>query len=466
MGALRVSFAFSLAVVVIAYGCVGESSVAPGSGAHTGVSANAGRVSMHAGEGGGSGEGGRREPGRGGRGGSSGAEAKGGAGGKGGGGSSSHGGNGGKGVAGKPAGGGSGNGGSGGKCETTDDLHQVGGNSGCDRDAVETCCTGDTSWPREEGYYDRDVPDCGEPRTCSAVVCLYDRQDTTETVGIGLKCCEDKRWHFVRGEYQLADPGYTYQGLYEVEPLSPPCGGATWPSESALHFDGAGYLELPTRGTARTPSVELWFRTTEPSGPLLSSATTTYALYLSGGRVCFFPDVAAEACTTAADYADGEWHHAAVTVDVFDGGLTALVVDGTIEQRMAVDVDVEITAFTAGRGRLGASSTLAYFTGELDEIRAWDDPRDRFQLLDYQRTRLVDPVIAWRLLGYWPLEESGSAEITANLAAPEKLVPSCEPGNPCPDEGASGAGGAPAARDGMLVDFDFSSSPWLDDGAF
>jgi hypothetical protein len=269
--------------------------------------------------------------------------------------------------------------------------------------------------------------------------------------------------------------GYTNSEVNRVEQLSPPCGGTAFPSASALHFDGAGYLELATRGTSRTPSFELWFRTTEPTGPLLSSTTTAHTLYLSLGRVCFYPDSEMhELCTAADEFADGAWHHAAVAVydeDYFDPsyasvGFTALVVDGTVEPQANIADAASVSSFTAGRGRIGASATLQSFTGDLDEIRIWTEPRDRFQLLDYSSTRLTAPVVMSRLLGYWPLEASASSTTTENLAAPEPRNAGCDLDNPFPDSEAAGASGASSSPDGVLVDFDLTASPWLDAGAF
>jgi hypothetical protein len=348
---------------------------------------------------------------------------------------------------------------------TEEDLGH-GGEGVCLRHGVETCCTGSEIWPETPDYYERSVPSCGEPRICAAAVCVSDcRQDAPNTVHPRLKCCEDERWHFVMSGSQFI-PESSLFGLGLPDQLSPPCGGDPHPSLGALHFNGSGYLDLPTRTRSKTPSFELWFRTTAPTGPLLSSTSTAYTLYLSDGRVCFYPSIdAEEVCSEEAGVNDGEWHHAAMSSgavpasDDRDLAYGGIYLDGKLAHRADIAVLGEMSGFTAGRGRIGESSELAYFTGDLDEIRVWGESRGSYQVLDYTRTRLTDEETLPRFIGYWPLEESGSAATTPNMALAEKATDIC-------GEGIGGEGGASAVPDGALVDFDFTSSPWLDQGAF
>jgi len=79
-----------------------------------------------------------------------------------------------------------------------------------------------------------------------------------------------------------------------VAPLPVDCGGPgspAPPSDQALSFNGTtAKLHLPVAPEigAYGAAFELWFKTTESTGSLLAASNEAWALYLSGGKVCFW----------------------------------------------------------------------------------------------------------------------------------------------------------------------------------
>lgn len=324
----------------------------------------------------------------------------------------------------------------------------------------DACCVGD-AWDDTFEYYASEAETCGEPRTCEVIVPYLRCQDTPRGIRAASKCCADGRWHIVGGDSQL-EFNITSSDLVGQQ-LSPPCGGTALPSYHALHFDGASYLDLPV--SPRHPIFELWFRTSEASGPLLASTSTPRRLYLSGGQLCFSPaENGAALCSSEATLADGAWHHAAFSADSDDywpdqhyGGLYA---DGTLRVAGKAQVlSASISAMRAGYGPVDDAGVSAYFVGDLDEIRIWHVERHPYDILDFYATRLTSEAMRNRMAGYFPLEGSGSLTSTENMALAIPLVDECS--------SVGGAGGAgPEPQDGALVGFSSVTSPWLAPGAF
>jgi hypothetical protein len=339
----------------------------------------------------------------------------------------------------------------------------------CEQDAgwagdktYDPCCLGD-AYGNSFEYYATDSPACGKPRTCDVVLAYNYCQDAPRGVQHVAKCCDDGRWHVVSGDLQLedtvADP--------EESQLSPPCGGMVRHSSHALHFDGASYLELPLTYSPHEVIFEIWFRTTAPSGPLLASQSTPHRLYLSGGKLCFSPsEDGSDLCTGETSFADGAWHHAAMSAgslvkyredDIAYGGLYA---DGTLRvPGTPAGFSASIDALRAGYGPLDDPGVSVYFVGDLDEIRIWSNQRHPYEILDFYATGLTGERTMARLLGYFPLEESDVTTTSKNLAL--DIHYDC---NGFPEEGAGGAG--PELPDATLVGFGSGTSPWIAPGAF
>jgi len=315
----------------------------------------------------------------------------------------------------------------------------------------DQCCVGD-SWGDDDEYYDSTPTSCGDARTCDIAIYLGVCQDNGTITQLRSQCCADGRWHVVKGDHQYEPTPYVEYLLEDQR--SPACGGTVWHSSRALHFDGASYLELPVEVGTGYPEVEVWFRTSSPSGPLLAGTSREHRVYLSEGKLCFDSAGANDLtlCTSEASFADGAWHHAAHTRH-------GLYADGTMRVEGYDFNDPEnVTTFRAGYNPVDGA-TPQYFAGDLDEIRIWRQHRHRTAILDYQATRLVDEGTRRRLFGYYPLEQSGSESTASNEALPY-IKPDCE-------GIVAGAGGAEADLPGAaLVGFDFTTSPWIEPGAF
>jgi hypothetical protein len=361
------------AVVWVAYGCGGESETrASRSGAGTGASGRSG-----VGKGGGSGQGGTSAA-------------------RGGGIPELRGGSSGKGESGAPTGGSATGGGTGGGAKGGavgrggtsgrggDDV--VGGaGSGCleelkdawgDSGTFDHCCVGD-SWGYDEDYYDSSPSSCGDARICDVAIYLDVCQDRPFITDLRSRCCADGRWHIVDGDRQYEPESFA---LYLLEDQrSPACDGTVHHSSRALHFDGSSYLELPVEADGIYPEIEIWFRTSVPNGPLLTSTAAEHRLYLSGGKVCFASagTTPLTLCTPEADFADGAWHHAAHT-------LRGVYADGTLRvEGYDANTPGNVTAFRVGYGPVDDGTALEYFVGDLDEIRIWRQRRYQTAILDY-----------------------------------------------------------------------------------
>lgn len=222
----------------------------------------------------------------------------------------------------------------------------------------------------------------------------------------------------------------------------------TGPAGGALHFDGIDdRVAIPgERGGFRRDafSEETWFRTRTSSGALLELHSTVQTgadrtLYLRAGQVCFYvySPMRSSRCS-AARYDDGTWHHVAGTLG--PAGQT-LYVDGVAISRTAsvtssaFDWDTELQL---GYGHIGADATLVHFEGELDEVRLWRITRTATDVqADFRRA--IDPT-SLGLIGYWRMEETGTASVAHDLS--------------------------PARRHGQLEAFGAQPSPWLRGGAF
>jgi hypothetical protein len=226
-------------------------------------------------------------------------------------------------------------------------------------------------------------------------------------------------------------------------------GGDISVNDHALRLDGIDdYLQIPgaTGGANEAAfSSEVWFNTNARTGMLLEVYSTAKtgadrSLYLSAGRVCFyvFAPSYSELCTSAANFDDGAWHHAAGTLGASG---QFLYVDGKPERSeptvtsSAFDFD---TGFRAGYGYIGPNGPLTYFAGELDELRVWSVQRSALDILaNFKRS--IEPTSAG-LQGYWKLDGSLDAATAIDSTS--------------------------GAHDGTLTNFSFSNSPWVSPGAF
>lgn len=227
--------------------------------------------------------------------------------------------------------------------------------------------------------------------------------------------------------------------------------GSASRSSRALRFDGVDDLLEVAPDSAGTDqsgfTVELWFKTTSPAGTLaeefLGGGGTHAArkrLYLQAGAVCGTQAGlgGVTQCTGAATYADGAWHHAALSSSGTEG-TQALCVDGVLQASGPV---IHTSGFIYQQAfRLGCSTSLDqpvdFFRGELDEIRIWTVARSAAELAAARTTTLRSGA---GLEVSLPLEGAGS-----DATAPDA---------------------AGAHRDAALEHFEFAPSPWTAPGAF
>ena len=64
---------------------------------------------------------------------------------------------------------------------------------------------------------------------------------------------------------------------------------------------------------------------------------------------------------------------------------------------------------------------IAYFKGELDEIRIWNSVRSQSQIQDYMCRTLENPLNETNLIGYWRLDE-GSGQVAHDLSGHNHTV--------------------------------------------
>src|SRR5262249_52352261 len=145
----------------------------------------------------------------------------------------------------------------------------------------------------------------------------------------------------------------------------------------AVQFDNASSqsinisaMTVPTS----TVSFGVWFNTSCANCGLASvmtrqNFTRVYdrQLYLSSGNVCadVFNGVRETICSSIANYADGQWHHAA---QVLSGGAQLLYVDGAL----AASGSKGISSYAAtGDVSLGWAPAAAqpYLSGSLDQVQ-------------------------------------------------------------------------------------------------
>ena len=92
-----------------------------------------------------------------------------------------------------------------------------------------------------------------------------------------------------------------------------------------------------------------------------------------------------------------------------------LVVDGVLR---ASNQNIKKSGFDfedsmrLGYGHLGTDAALAYFDGDLDEVRIWNVARSPAEIA-LTRASLVDPALP-ELTGYWRLNDGGSSTSAAD----------------------------------------------------
>ncbi|WP_354430197.1 LamG-like jellyroll fold domain-containing protein [Streptomyces sp. FZ201] len=157
--------------------------------------------------------------------------------------------------------------------------------------------------------------------------------------------------------------------------------------DSAAALTGHGAIEVPSEslGSKTAMSLELWFKTTEPGGVLVTHQNAEFGETPTGWRPMLLVDAdgklrgkfTPEASSILSQKAvtDGEWHHVLLTGNE---GTQALFVDGEVQGTANSGVTttrhphVLIGGGYSSSGWDGQSPGYRNFTGQIDEVAFYD----------------------------------------------------------------------------------------------
>ncbi|MDB2601979.1 hypothetical protein N9Z60_00520 [Gammaproteobacteria bacterium] len=168
---------------------------------------------------------------------------------------------------------------------------------------------------------------------------------------------------------------------------------------NVLAFDGNNDfvrdLEFAPGIFAKKFTVELWFKSDAVNqGYLVQSANSSssspeqkiqYSMRLeAGGSVIagYGGDGSYVSAASSSSYGDGNWHHAAMTLD--SSGLFTLYIDGAaVATDSYVDngATFDSMAFYLGVLTSPSSSNSSYFKGQMRDVRVWVVPRSAAEVL-------------------------------------------------------------------------------------
>lgn len=174
----------------------------------------------------------------------------------------------------------------------------------------------------------------------------------------------------------MANPTTSANGTYAGGVTLGATGGLTNDANKAATFDGSTStvnLGYPAHLKSQSFTVESWFKTTQATGEQTIYRWRPYgvSLRLTAGKLTGgFNDSAGAtfASTSTQTYADGQWHHAAVT---YDGAAVRLYADGALVGTQATTATVFYgTGDQAAIGRDGGATWR--FVGGLDEVAVFN----------------------------------------------------------------------------------------------
>ncbi|AGC77004.1 putative secreted protein (Por secretion system target) [Nonlabens dokdonensis] len=192
--------------------------------------------------------------------------------------------------------------------------------------------------------------------------------------------------------------------------------------ERSINFNaGAQGINLgPVDDFDGSFTTEMWVRTTSPGQVLLAKWQSGVAgrfliIIDNNGKVNISTNVAPFTAdlrpTSSTTISDGQWHHIAYTYDYDTAsslGTIKLYVDGNLE-----DTSIPLTYSTTASGldvNIGRETNAgSFFTGEMDDIRIWNEPRTATQIVGGMFNAV--PVNATGLLRYY----SSNGEDASNL---------------------------------------------------
>lgn len=165
--------------------------------------------------------------------------------------------------------------------------------------------------------------------------------------------------------------------------------------DTAAAFTGDGAVEVPVEslGTKTSMSLELWFKTSEPGGVLVSNQNAEFGEAPASGwtpMLLIDPDgklrgrfsFDANPLLSRETVTDNEWHHVLLTGNE---GIQALFLDGAYQSSTTTGVDTTrfAHAFVGGGysspGWDGQEAGYRNFTGQIDEVAFYDKPLATFR---------------------------------------------------------------------------------------
>lgn len=169
---------------------------------------------------------------------------------------------------------------------------------------------------------------------------------------------------------------------------------------NALHFDGIddtikiSHFERPNIFT-----IELWVKSTEVSSNpnhILAWATNdisngkfTSGILTHYGYISYVEHNGKDfPTTTDVFYADGDWHHIAITRNENSVNNVKFYFDGNMVSESTINIDVKTDNFKIGAISYNKEH-YSHFKGTLDEIRIWNYEKKQTQIQDQMNTILI-----------------------------------------------------------------------------
>jgi len=127
-------------------------------------------------------------------------------------------------------------------------------------------------------------------------------------------------------------------------------------------------------------------------------------------------DISSTTITSDAGIPEDRWTHVAVA---YDGNTISLYLDGELDKQFSDNNGIADsgTPLQIGTNTAGNDN---FFSGQIDEVRIWDDARTKQQILQHYRRELVGNEQA--LLGYWRFNETPGTSVARAAAERPKTA--------------------------------------------
>ncbi|MEQ9052824.1 MAG: LamG-like jellyroll fold domain-containing protein, partial [Marinoscillum sp.] len=190
----------------------------------------------------------------------------------------------------------------------------------------------------------------------------------------------------------------------------------------ALNFDGiADSVDMGSTGDLQISGAltyEVWIKTTQTQGFILGKRNSSDLADLASNieldgtgkiqglvydGIAGFPDV----IQSNVAVNDGEWHHVAF---VFEPSVALrLYIDGVLDKTFGISsTNINGASYPFRVGKYPTSSS-AFFDGEMDEIRVWNDVRSDAEIFDNLYHDLKGDES--NLVAYYPMDENSGTKL-------------------------------------------------------